>query len=182
MTDAMKERAAKVAESYCDYARGQSSYDEGRSDAAAMIASAIRALPDEAAPTASVTVTEEDGELVHHLRGFAEAYPESVFTPLSDADTDRIIGCGVNAPIDRISASMGRHFAPWLTKAADRIEALESALRALPDEAALRPDSPCAALEQEIARLIADNKRLREALEGIDQTMLIRLIPTEARC
>lgn len=45
MTDAMKERAAKVAESYCDYARGQSSYDEGRSDAAAMIASAIRALP-----------------------------------------------------------------------------------------------------------------------------------------
>jgi hypothetical protein len=84
--------------------------------------------------------------IVRDLRSFAEAYPEDVFRPLTDADRKEH-----SVLITRASAQMGRHFGKWTkveqaaldqqngqkrthfvahaaTKAADTIEALLEAL------------------------------------------------------
>ena len=63
-------------------------------------------------------LSDADEELVRRLRDFARAYPEDIFLPMNDDDKKH------PGTITRASASMGRHFAKWFTRAADRIEAL----------------------------------------------------------
>jgi hypothetical protein len=81
--------------------------------------------------------------IVRDLRSFAEAYPEDVFRPLTDADRKEH-----SVLITRASAQMGRHFGKWATKAADTIEALLAALEALeglvngPGEGRVSPSEP----------------------------------------
>jgi hypothetical protein len=59
--------------------------------------------------------------LVERLRSLADAYPADVFPPVTDEDR-------ANQPslVTRASASMGRHFAPTFTEAADEIERLHA--------------------------------------------------------
>lgn len=59
-------------------------------------------------------------ELVAQLRSHADAYPEDIFTPLSNAEVAMHEGI-----VTRASASMGRHMGAFLKQAADRIEELE---------------------------------------------------------
>lgn len=62
--------------------------------------------------------------LSDNLRGFVEAYSESFFPPLTEAERGRLGG----AVISRASAAMGRHFAAFAGEAAD---ALDEACRLL---------------------------------------------------
>lgn len=59
-----------------------------------------------------------DLEQFHDLRGYAKAYPEKIFTPLSQAERDAL----PPGTVDRLSAEMGRHFAPTFTRAAVELE------------------------------------------------------------
>lgn len=54
--------------------------------------------------------------LISDLRGFAVAYPEDIFTPLTPEEIEEhpLI-------ITKASASMGRHFQQWFTAAADML-------------------------------------------------------------
>lgn len=67
-------------------------------------------------------------DLVHRLRGLAEAYPEDVFPDFTkqfsaeERKKHQIL-------ITLVSASMGRHFGKLFTKAADTIESLQRSQR-----------------------------------------------------
>lgn len=61
-------------------------------------------------------------ELIRTLRSFSEAYPEEVFTPLTDEDR-KLHGI----LITRASAGMGRHCAKFMREAADALERTEKA-------------------------------------------------------
>jgi hypothetical protein len=87
-------------------------------------------------------------DLVTELRQFAQAYPEEVFGPVTDAEAKEHASL-----ITRNSAAMGRHFAPWFTRAADEIERLEF-------------------IQRDFHNLddVAEIKKLRTALEQISTT------------
>lgn len=57
-------------------------------------------------------------DLVTELRQLAEAYPDSIFGPVSPEEVKEHASL-----ITRNSAAMGRHFSPWFTRAADEMEA-----------------------------------------------------------
>lgn len=56
-------------------------------------------------------------DVLKRLRDAAEAYPEDVFSGTTDDDRERHPGV-----VQRSAASMGRHFSPLFTAAADLIE------------------------------------------------------------
>ena len=62
--------------------------------------------------------------LIERLRALAEAYPVGVFPALTKEQTN-----AHPEIVTRASASMGRHFSPVFTQAADEIERLRSLLR-----------------------------------------------------
>ena len=66
-------------------------------------------------------MNDDDEELVQRLRDFSQAYPVDIFLPLDDEDKRHPL------TITRASASMGRHMAPFMARAADRIESLAAA-------------------------------------------------------
>ena len=66
-------------------------------------------------------------DIEQRLRDFAEAYPEDLFSPLTKEEVERLQSKGRHL-LDRASAGMGRHFAPYAIQAADRISDLEAAL------------------------------------------------------
>jgi hypothetical protein len=59
-------------------------------------------------------------ELVHRLRGLAQAYPEDIFGPVTPQEVKEHAGL-----ITRNSAAMGRHLGQFFTEAANAIERLE---------------------------------------------------------
>ena len=69
-------------------------------------------------------------DIEQQLRSFAAAYPEDLFSPLTKEEVERLQSKGRHL-LDRASAAMGRHFAPYAIEAADRIHALERALRVI---------------------------------------------------
>lgn len=74
-------------------------------------------------------------DLIHELRQFAQAYPEDIFTPLTDAERE-----GNDLIITKASAGMGRHCAKWFIKAADALESASpvAPVSALSDETLLK--------------------------------------------
>ena len=60
-------------------------------------------------------------ELINRLRQTAEAYPEDIFTPLTDEDRK-----AHGTLISRASAGMGRHFSKLFTAAADALEGTQT--------------------------------------------------------
>jgi hypothetical protein len=72
-------------------------------------------------------------DIEQRLRDFAEAYPEDLFSPLTKEEVERLQSKGRHL-LDRASAGMGRHFAPYAIQAADRIRDLEAALAEANDE------------------------------------------------
>lgn len=65
---------------------------------------------------------DADEELIAELRSFGRAYPEDIFPPLSDEERAAI----KPSTLSRISAEMGRHFAQFADKAADRLSSLSA--------------------------------------------------------
>lgn len=68
---------------------------------------------------------DEIDNLVQTLRGFDQAYPESVFPKPTEAERKMMF---VDHPglQDRIAADMGRHCGKFFRKAADMLEALKA--------------------------------------------------------
>jgi hypothetical protein len=60
-------------------------------------------------------------QVTHDLRAMAEAYPEDVFSPLTDADREAHPDI-----IQRASAGMGRHLSKRLAELADQLESITS--------------------------------------------------------
>lgn len=58
-------------------------------------------------------------DFIDTLRGFTKAYPEDIFTPLTEAERKQM-----GSLLDRASAGMGRHMAKFMAQAADMIERL----------------------------------------------------------
>ena len=63
---------------------------------------------------------DERKQLIHELREFARAYPESIFTPFTPAEIEKH-----GTIITRASAAAGRHFAEWFIKAAGALDQLD---------------------------------------------------------
>ena len=64
---------------------------------------------------------KERRQLVTELRDFARAYPEDIFTPLTDEEREKY-----GSIITRTAAQTGRHFAPWFLKAAEALDQIEA--------------------------------------------------------
>ncbi|HUX17542.1 MAG TPA: hypothetical protein VMW52_13785 [Phycisphaerae bacterium] len=64
---------------------------------------------------------DERKQLIHELREFARAYPESIFTPFTPAEIEKH-----GTIITRASAAAGRHFAEWFIKAADALDQIDA--------------------------------------------------------
>ena len=65
-------------------------------------------------------------QLIEELRSFAEAYPEDIFRPLTDADRKEH-----PVLITRASADMGRHMGKWMLRAAAALLACAETARRL---------------------------------------------------
>lgn len=82
------------------------------------ILSAANAAPTEQAVP---VLDADDGQLIEVLRGLERAYPESIFTPLTEAEIKQM-----GPLLDRASAGMGRHLAKFMGRAANAIERLSA--------------------------------------------------------
>ncbi len=65
--------------------------------------------------------TRDVQDVIHQMRSIAQAYPEDIFPPLTEAEVK-----GHSAIVSRASASMGRHFAKILKGMADDLERVTS--------------------------------------------------------
>jgi hypothetical protein len=101
-------------------------------------------------------------DLVDVLRSFSEAYPVEVFPPLADDVRAAIIREHPGA-IDRISAGMGRHFAPHAAEAANELEQLRGNLTLA---------------EEGLANYAQENERLKAQVLGLQNQLRVLAIFT----
>jgi len=108
--------------------------------------------------------SEPVSDLVKRLRGFAQAYPEDMFPPLTEEERGQLGG----EIISRASAEMGRHFAKFATEAADALEHRSLAEGWRPIETAPKGKSVIVALQDEEAGWIVAEARYRDVGDDDD--------------